>query len=85
MTTQLVKRLTNLAEFMDGEYGPKLRAAADDVEHKLEAWTSEVDRWVELHFDAEAEKVREEAGAAYREAVKVAHDLIAKAKATFDH
>lgn len=88
MTSQLVTKLETLAHSLQSnvsaeiaEYAPKLRTAASDLEHKLESWTTAVEHWVELHFTEVAEKAREEAGAAYREAVKVAHDLHAKASA----
>lgn len=88
MTTTLIARLGNLATAVQAHaseevrlLAPKLRVAADDVEHYLEAWVSSVDDWVEAHFTVEAQKVREDAGEAYRNAVQDAHKLIDEAKA----
>lgn len=88
MTSQLVTKLVNLAHQLktnaDTEiaaYSPKLHAVAADLEHTLEAWTSSVDHWVELHFTPEAEKLRQEAGALYRATVQKAHELLAEASA----
>ncbi|HLZ23649.1 MAG TPA: hypothetical protein VKQ30_16180 [Ktedonobacterales bacterium] len=87
MTIQLIDKLKNFATAAEGmlttkakELAPKLHAAADDLEHKLEAWTSSVDHWVETHFTPEAEKLREQAGADYRAAVAEAHKLVDEAK-----
>jgi len=87
MTVQLIEKLKNFAIAAEGtisekakELAPKLHAAADDLEHKLEAWTSSVDHWVETHFTPEAEKLRQEAGAEYRAAVAEAHKLVDEAK-----
>lgn len=82
MTIQLVNRLNTLATGASAEFGPKLAAAAADLEHKVEAWTSAVDAWVEAHFSVAAEHVRIVAGEEYRQAVREAHDLIARVKAT---
>lgn len=86
MTTHLVNKLEALATKLEtnvsaeiAEYAPRLRVAAADAAHKLEAWTAAVDHWVELHFQEAAEKAREEAGAAYRAAVTFAHNLHAEA------
>lgn len=88
MTTTLIARLGNLATAVQAHaseevrlLAPKLRAAADDIEHKLEAWTAAVDAWAEAHFTTEAQKVREDAGEAYRNVVQDAHKLIDEAKA----
>lgn len=90
MTSQLSTKLRELATYahthadaLVQEYGPKLDAAAEDVSHKLEAWTNAVDHWVETHFEPEAEKLRGEAGAAYRLATTKAHELMDEAKAKF--
>lgn len=88
MTNQLIVKLGTLSVSVATHFKeearafePQLMAAAEDVGHKLEAWTSAVDHWVETHFEPEAEKLREEAGAAYRLAVTKAHELIDAAKA----
>lgn len=88
MTTQLALKLQNLAASVQAsyteavrEYGPKLRAAAEDVELKLESWTSAVDHWVTSEFADDATKLRHDAGSAYRAAVQEAHKLIDEAKA----
>lgn len=87
MTTTLPSRLGNLAAAVQAHaseevrlLAPKLRAAADDVAHKLEAWTSSVDAWAEAHFTAETAALHVDAGTAYRAAVAEAHVLIAEAK-----
>ncbi len=82
MTSQLVTKLETLAHQLQANasaeiaaYAPRLRAAASDLEHKLEGWTSAVEHWVELRFDEASERAREEAGALYRAAVAEAHKL----------
>lgn len=88
MTNQLIEKLGTLsasvAEHVEADvraYEPKLKAAAEQLGHRLESWTSAVEHWVELHFTPEAERLREEAGAAYRVAVMDAHTLIDRLKA----
>lgn len=87
MTTTLPARLGNLAAAAATSVSaeakalePKLRAAAEDVAHKLEAWTSSVDAWAEAHFTAETAALHVDAGTAYRASVAEAHALIAEAK-----
>lgn len=88
MTNQLILKLGNLsaaaAISLSAEANalePKLKAAAEDVDHKLEAWTSSVDAWAEAHFTAETAALHVDAGTAYRDAVAKAHVLIDEVKA----
>lgn len=88
MTHQLAEKLRAFADQAEtslaaaaNALAPKLREAAEDAEHKLEAWTTAVDHWVEVHFTAAAGGAREEAGAAYRLAVTKAHELLDEVKA----
>jgi hypothetical protein len=86
MTQALVLKLTNLATAIEhnvsadiAAYAPKLKAAAANVEARLEAWTSAVDEWVAREFHTETVAARHEAGAAYRSAVQEAHTLLTEA------
>jgi hypothetical protein len=88
MTNQFIERLGTLsvdaATHVSDEvkaYEPKLKAAAEKIASTLHDWTDRVDEWVESHFDPAAEKVRQEAGAAYRAAVQEAHALADEVKA----
>lgn len=88
MTNQLIVKLGTLSVSVANHvailvqaYEPRLKAAAEDLDHRLEAWTNAVDAWAEGHFEPELEHAREAAGVAYRLAVKEAHVLIDEVKA----
>jgi flagellar biosynthesis/type III secretory pathway protein FliH len=61
------------------EYGPRLHAAVDDAEHKLELWRADMEHWIELHFQPAAEAVKDESRKAYEAALRFVHDLHAEA------
>lgn len=88
MSDQFIQKLGTLsvsaATHVDAavrEYEPKLKAAAENIGHTLHVWLDAVDAWVESHFEPEAEKLREQAGGAYRAAVVEAHQLADEVKA----
>lgn len=60
-------------------YSPRLHAAVDDAEHKLEAWQADVEHWIELHFQPAAEAAKAESRKLYEEALRYVHDLHAEA------
>jgi hypothetical protein len=88
MTNVLVTKLQNLATATEThvsaevrELTPKLRAAAEDIVHKLDAWLSAVDDWEVKHFPAQEEAVKKAASAAYQDSLKAGHALYEDVKA----
>jgi hypothetical protein len=86
--TVIFTKARNLAVAIQGHvsaeiaaYAPKLHAAVDDAEHKLEVWQADVERWIELHFDTAAEEVKVHSRIAYETALRFVHDLHAEASA----
>lgn len=87
MTTLFIKA-RNLATAIQGNvsaeiaaYAPRLHAAVDDAEHKLEAWQADVERWIELHFQPAAEEATKASRKLYEDALRYVHDLHAEAAA----
>jgi hypothetical protein len=62
-------------------YAPKLHAAVNDAENKLHTWQTDVEHWIELHFQPAAERIKTESRAAYESALKFVHDLHAEVAA----